>query len=102
MHKMQICHVCDMSIEHDMCEHNHQIWRCWCTNAQSRGMSGGAKVHPISPSAPQLEGPLSQSPMSLLRSRDVSSRQQEGNNNERVTHPICVFEDGSKGMSSPL
>ena len=65
MHKMQICHVYDMSIENDMCEHNQQIWRCWCTNVQCRGMSGGSKVHPISPSAPQLEGPMSQSPMSL-------------------------------------
>ena len=66
MHKMQICHVYDMSIEHDMCEHNQQIWRCWCTNAQCHGMSGGSKLHPISPSAPQLEGPWSQSPRSLL------------------------------------
>ena len=57
MHKMQICHVCDMSIEHDMCEHNQQIWRCWCTNARCRGMSEGSKVLPISPSAPQCEGP---------------------------------------------
>ena len=101
MHKMQICHVYDMSIEHDMCEHNQQIWRCWCTKARCRGMSGVPKVHPISASAPQCEGPCSQSPMSLLRSRDVSCRQQEGNNNERVTHPICVFEDGSKRRSSP-
>ena len=102
MHKMQICHVYDMSIEHDMCEHNQQIWRCWSTNARCHGMSSGSKVHPISPSAPQFEAPLSQSPMSLLRSRDVSCIQQEGDNNERVTHRICVFEDGSKGMSSPL
>ena len=56
MHKMQICHVYDMSIEHDTCEHNQQIWRCWCTNARCRGMSGGSKVHPISLSAPQCEG----------------------------------------------
>ena len=101
-HKMQICHVYDMSIEHDMCEHNRQIWRCWSTNTRCRGMSGIPKVHPISASAPQCEGPCSQSPMSLLRSRDVSCRQQEGNNNERVTHPICVFEDGSKRRRSPL
>ena len=101
MHKMQIFHVYDMSIEHDMCEHNQQIWRCWYTNARCRGMSGVLKVHPISASAPQCEGPCSQSPMSLLRSRDVSCRQQEGNNNERVTHPICVFEDGSKRRISP-
>ena len=40
--------------------------------------------------------------MSLLRSRDVSCRQQEGNNNERVTHPIYVIEDGSKRRSSRL
>ena len=101
MHKMQNWHVYDMSIEHEMCEHNQQIWTCWYTNARCRGMSGGSKVHPISASAPQCEGPCSQSPMSFLRSRDVSCRQQEGNNNERVTHPICIFEDGSKGRSSP-
>ena len=102
MHRVQTCGEYDMSIEHDMYEHNQQIWRCWCTNARCRGMSGGSKVYPISPSAPQCEGPCSQSPMSLLRSRDVSCRQQEGSNNERVTHPICIFEDGSKGRSSPL
>ena len=102
MHKMQICHVYDMSNEHDICEHNQQIWRCWCTKARCRGMSGVSKVHPTSASAPQCEGPCSQSPMLLLRSRDVSCRQQEGNNNERVTHPICKLEDGSKGRSSPL
>ena len=102
MHRVQTCGEYDMSIEHDMYEHNQQIWRCWCTKARCRGMSGVSKVHPISVSAPQCEGPCSQSPMSLLRSRDVSCRQQEGNNNERMTHPICVFEDGSKGRSSPL
>ena len=101
MHRVQTCGEYDKSIEHDMYEHNQQIWRCWCTKARCRGMSGVLKVHPISASATQCEGPCSQSPMSLLRSRDVSCRQQEGNNNERVTHPICVFEDGSKRRSSP-
>ena len=84
MHKMQICYG-------------------WCCSiAQCCGRSGGPMVNPLSPSTPQLECPWSQSPMSLLRSRDVSCRQQEGYNNERVTHPICVIEDGSKGRSSPL
>ena len=101
MHKMQICHVYDMSIEHDMCEHNQQIWRCWYTNTRCCGMSGGSKVHPINLSAPQLEGPWVPSPMSVLHPIGVTCRQEEGNNNERVTHPICIFEDGSKGRSSP-
>ena len=70
--------------------------------AQCRGRNGGPLVNPLSPSTPQLEGPWGPSPISLLHSRDVSFRQQEGDNNERVTHPICVFEDGSKGRSSPL
>ena len=97
MHGVQTCGEYDMSIEHDMYEHNQQIWSCWCTNARCRGMSGSPKVHAISPSTLQLEGTWGPSPMLLLRSRDVSCRQQEGNNNERMTHPICVFEDGSKG-----
>ena len=101
MHGVQTCGKYDMYIEHDMYEHNQQIWRCWCTQARCRGMSGRPKVYPISASVPQCEGPCSQSPMSLLCSRDVSCRQQEGNNNERVTHPICKLEDGSKGRSSP-
>ena len=52
MHGVQTCGEYDMSIEHNKCEHNQQIWRCWCTNARCRGMSGGSKVHPISVSAP--------------------------------------------------
>ena len=97
MHSVQTCGEYDMSIEHDMYEHYQQIWRCWCTNARCRGMSGGSKVHPVSPSTPQLEGPWVPSPMSVLHPIDVTCRQQEGNNNERVTHPICVLEDGSNG-----
>ena len=27
MHRVQTCGEYDMSIEHDMCEHNQQIWR---------------------------------------------------------------------------
>ena len=102
MHRVQTCGEYDKFIEHDMYEHNQQIWRCWCTKARCRSMSGVSKVHPTSASAPQCEGPCSQSPMLLLRSRDVSCRQQEGNNNERVTHPICVFEDDSNRKRSPF
>ena len=29
MHGVQTCGEYDMSIEHDMCEHNQQIWRWW-------------------------------------------------------------------------
>ena len=57
MHRVQTFGEYDMSIEHDMYEHNQKIWRCWCTNAQCCGMSGVPKVHPISASAPQCEGP---------------------------------------------
>ena len=102
MHKMQICHVYDFSIEHDMGEHNQQVWRCWRTNAQCHCMSGGSKVPPISLSTPQLEGSWVPSPMSVLHPIDVTCRQEEGNNNESMTRPICICEDGSKGRSSPL
>ena len=101
MHGVQTCGDYDMSIEHDMYEHNQQIWRCWCTKARCLGMSGVSKVHPISVSAPQFEGSWVPSPMLVLHPIDVTCRQEEGNNNERVTHPICIFEDGSKGRSSP-